>query len=90
MCLVLGEGVFYDGITFICAEHNADWRVVAFVHQFAFIIVNIHLHLSQILMRQVSDLKVDEDKALQDIVVKYKVYSEMPTVKRDSFLSCDE
>ena len=85
--VVLRQRVFYDSVAFIRTQHYADRRVIALVHQFSGIVVDVHLHLSQILMSKIAYLQINQYKAFEDIVVKYKVDIKIASVKADFLLT---
>ena len=58
--IILRQSVLYNSITFIGAEDNANRRCISFVHQLTSIVVDVHLHLTEILMRKLSHLKVNQ------------------------------
>jgi len=49
--IILRQSVLHNSITFIGAEDNANRRCVPFVHQLTSVVVDVHLHLTEILMR---------------------------------------
>ena len=58
--IILRQSVLHNSITFIGAEDNANRRCVPFVHQLTSIVVDVHLHLTEILMRKLPHLKVNQ------------------------------
>ena len=63
LVVVFGQRVLDNRVAFVRAEHDAYRRIVAFVHELTRVVVHIHLHLAQVLMRKVIGLKVDEHEA---------------------------
>ena len=90
MAVVLGKSVFDDGVALVRTEDDADGRVVALVHLLAGVVVDVHLHLSDVLMGKIARFEVNEDEAFQDIVIEYEVDMEVPPVEVDVLLPCDE
>lgn len=56
----------------------------------AVVIIHIHLHLPQVLMRDLSDLKINEDIALEDRMIEHQINKEMIPVQGDAFLPGQE
>ena len=90
LAVVLGEGVFDDGVALVRTEDDADGRVVAFVHLLAGVVVDVHLHLPDVLMGEIARFEVDEDEAFQNIVIEHEVDMEVPSVEVDVLLPCDK
>lgn len=70
MAVVLGERIFDDSIALVRTEDDADGRVVALVHFLAGVVVDVHLHLPDVLMGEIARFEVDKDETFQDIVIK--------------------
>ena len=90
MAVVLGKGVFDDGVALVRTEDDADGRVVALVHFLAGVVVDVHLHLPDVLMGEIARFEVDEDEAFQDIVIEHEVDMKVAPVEVDVLLPCNE
>ena len=88
--VVLWQGHFDDGVVFVLAEDNADGGVFFWQLDLAVVVVDVHLHLSNVLVLQFADFQVKEDEAAQEPVVKHQVYDEMLFVKREADLAAHE
>lgn len=51
-------------IILVSAEHDTNGRRIVLIHQFSSVVVDIHLHLTNVLVSQLSSFKVDQNKAL--------------------------
>ena len=71
----------------LTAQHNANGRIVALGALQVVIHPHIHVHLSHVLVGDLSLFQVDEDKALQEIVVENKVDVEVAHVGEDMLLT---
>ena len=90
MAVVLGERILDDGVALVRTEDDADGRVVALVHLLAGLVVDVHLHLSDVLMGEIARFEVDKDEAFQNIVIEHEVDMKVPPVEVDVLLPCDE
>jgi hypothetical protein len=54
------------------------------------VIVDVHLQLPEVLVRQLPDLEVQQDERASDPVVKHQVDEEMPAFERDPLLAAHE
>lgn len=88
--LAFGQSEFDDGVVFVGAEQNADGRVFIRRGFHSLVIIAIHLHLSDVLMRQFSEFEVDEREAPQGAMVKREVNVEVVAIDGDAFLTSDE
>lgn len=88
--VVLRQGHFNDGVVFVLAEDNADGGVFFWQLDLAVVVVDVHLHLPDVLVLQFADFQVKEDEAAQEPVVKHQVYDEMLFVKREADLAAHE
>ena len=61
--------------------------VVPWKFHLFFEIPDIEIHLTDVLMGQLADLQIDENKAFQDIVVKNKIDVKMVAIYGNSFLA---
>ena len=44
---------------------------------FSIIVVDIHLHLADVLMGEIFCLEINQHEAFQDVIIKYEIYVEM-------------
>lgn len=86
----LQHGVACDGFIFLGAENEADGGVVAFDFEEILVEADIAVHLPDILMGELADFEVDQDKAFQEVVVKDEVHIEFIILEDDTLLACDE
>lgn len=90
LAVVLGERIFDDGVALVRTEDDADGRVVALVHLLAGVVVDVHLHLPDVLMGEIARFEVDKDKAFQNIVIEHEIDVKVPPVEVDVLLPCNE
>src|SRR3954468_13003278 len=88
--VALGQGVPDDSLTLVRAQHDPDWWVLIGGRQLALIIVDVHLHLPQILVRQLSDLQVQKNKGPGESVIEYEINEEMLALESYPLLSPHE
>lgn len=69
------------GFVAVGAEDHADGRVIVRHAQFAVVVVDVELHLDEILLRQLADLEINQDVALQSGVVEGQVDVEVVAVE---------
>jgi len=72
------------------AQDYADRRILPFDHLCPFIIIDVHLHLSDVLMAELADFQIYENEAFRKTIVEYKVNIEMIATERNSLLARDE
>ena len=70
---VLGKGDFDQGGILFLAEHDADGVVLRLGSDVAVKVVDVHLHLAEVLMRELADLEVDEHVASQQPVIEDEI-----------------
>ena len=58
--------------------------------QLALVVVDIHLHLPEVLVGQLPDLEVQEDEGPGEPVVEHQIDEEMLAVERDPLLAGHE
>ena len=85
-----GEGVFDEGVVLLCAEQDADGWVVAFYHHILPIPAHVRVELSHILVREVLDLEVNENVALENAVIEHKIHEPVGVADQDALLSSFE
>lgn len=88
--VVLRQGHFDNGVVFVLAENDADGGVFLWQFDLAVVVVDVHLHLSDVLVLEFADFQVKEDEAAQKPVVKHQVHDEMLLVKREADLAAHE
>ena len=64
-------------LALVRAEHDPDRRVLVRGRQLALVVVDIHLHLPEVLVRQLPDLEVQQDEGAREPVVEHQVDEEM-------------
>ena len=68
-------------------EYDADGWVVAFAsHEFV-VHADIHIHLTYVLMADGIGLEIDEDEALEDVVVEDEIDVVVAFLRSDEFLT---
>ena len=85
-----GGGVFDKEMIFVSAEDDADRLVVTFDIFFLGEIIQVQVHLPNILMIDFAALEVDHHKAFQNAVIKQQVGIEMLSGYAHSVLAGDE
>ncbi len=68
--VALRQRVAHDGLALVGTEDDAEGRVLPVLGQFPRVVIDIHLHLPDVLVRQVADLQVQQDEAAREPVVK--------------------
>jgi hypothetical protein len=53
-------------------------------------VIHVHLHLPQILMRELSELEIDEHEAAKEAVVEDHVHVEVVSIEREALLPGNE
>ena len=85
---VFWQSEFYERIVLALAKKNADgWFLKILFHE-TVIVVDVHLHLTEILMGEVIHFQVNKDIALKQSVVEHNVNIEMSFLESESLLSC--
>ena len=84
---VFGQSDFYQCLVFLLAQHNADGGRFGIGFDVAVKVVDVHLHLAQILVRELADFEVDQHIAAQQAVVEHQVYKEVAVVKAEALLA---
>ena len=80
----------YDRFVLVSTENNAKRWVVPFATLEVIEHPNIHVHLADVLVRELRCFQVDQDKAFQQIVVKHKVNVKMRCFAADPKLPSHE
>ena len=57
--IVLRQGHFDNGVVLVLSENDANRRILFRQLHFAVVVVNVHLHLSDVLMLQLSDFQIE-------------------------------
>ena len=83
----LGQGDFNQCLVFLLAQHNADGSGFGVGFDVAIKVVDVHLHLAQILVRELANLEVDQHLATQQAVVKHQIHKEMVVGKGETLLA---
>ena len=87
MCVIFRQCVTYHSIIFLSTQNDSDRRIVTLVHHFPRVVIYIHLHLANVLMRQSVCFQINKDKALQNVVVEYKVNEKVLSIQSKAFLT---
>ena len=88
--LLRPQRIFHDRIILVRTQDQAQRWVVAVGASLFVKIVDVKLKLSQVLVRQLANLEIDQHKALENGVVKNQVDIEMIAINRDPLLASDE
>ena len=83
-------GVFDEQFVLVPGEDDADGRVVALGVLLGGEVAEIHVHLADVVVFDVVDFQIDEDKIAQDAVVENKIDPVMGVVEGDAVLPADE
>jgi hypothetical protein len=67
------EGVFDDDIIFLLAEEYADRLIFTLLSDLSIVVIHIHLHLSDILVCDLTDLEIDEDKTPKKPIIEDEI-----------------
>ena len=84
---VFGQGEFDDGLFGGLAEEEADGGVFLWELHLAVVVVHIHLHLAEVLMRELVELEVDDDVAAEEAVVEDEVHEVVVLVEGEALLA---
>jgi Cu/Zn superoxide dismutase len=71
----------------VLAEHDADGGILLAGFHEAVEVVDVHLHLPEVLMGDLADLQIDQDIAAQQAVVEDQIHEEMVFVEGESLLA---
>ena len=83
---VFGKGNLDQGGILFLAEHDADGVVLRLGSDVAVKVVDVHLHLPEVLMRELSNLEVDEHVGSQQTVIEDKIDEEVLFVEGEPLL----
>ncbi len=83
---ILRQGKVDEGIVLCPAKNHSNGRVLIVKFHFAIVIIDVHLHLAEVLVREFSDLEVDQDIAPEDAVVEDEVHIEMVSIEGEPFV----
>lgn len=84
---IFGEGEFDEGVFFAFAEDDADRRVFVGGFDEPIEVVDVHLHLAEVLVGEFVDFEVDQDVAAQESVVEDKIDVEVVFLEAEAFLA---
>ena len=90
LCVAFRQGVTYEHVALVGTEQDADRWIVTFVHLLAGVVVDIHLHLADVLMGEIFCFEIDQDETFQDIIIKHEVDVEMSAFDIEMFLPSNE
>ena len=83
---VFGQGELDDGLFGGFAQKEADGGVFVGELHFAVVIIDVHLHLPEVLMRRFVQLEVDDDVAAQEAVVEHQIDEVVVLIEGEAFL----
>lgn len=86
----LRQSHFNDGIVLVRAEEYPDGRILFWHLHHSIVVVHVHLHLSDVLMLQFSNLQVKENEAAQKPVVEYEINPKVMFIEGDAHLTADK
>lgn len=84
---VFGQGEFDDGLFGGFAEEEADGGVFVGELHLAVVVVHIHLHLAEVLMRGFVELEVDDDVAAEEAIVEDEVHEVVVLIEGEALLA---
>ncbi len=87
MCVPFWKSVANNSIVFLCTEYNSNRRIISLIHQLTSVVVDIHLHLTEVLMSQDIGFQVNQHKTFKNIVVKNKINEKVLSIQCESLLS---
>lgn len=90
LCVAFRQGVTYEHVALVGTEQDADRWIVTFVHLLTGVVVDIHLHLANVLMGEIFCFEIDQNETFQNVVVKHEVDVEMSAFDIEMFLPSDE
>lgn len=90
LCVAFRQDVTYEHVALVGTEQDADRWIVTFVHLLTGVVVDIHLHLANVLMGEIFCFEIDQDETFQNVVVKHEVDVEMAASDVEMFLTGDE
>ena len=83
---VLGQRQLHHGVVFLPAEHDADGGILLRQLHMAVVVVHIHLHLPEVLVREFAQLQVDDEVAAQEPVVEDEVEEVVVAIEGEALL----
>jgi len=78
---------FDESFVLSLAQDNADRGVFIIFLDVPIEVIDIHLHLSEVLMGQLADLEIDQDIAAQQSVIENKINKEMIRFESETLLA---
>lgn len=82
-----GKGEFDDGFFGGLAEQETDGGVFVREFHLTVVVVYIHLHLAEVLMRELVELEVDDDVAAQEAVIEDEIDEVVVFIEGEAFLA---
>ncbi len=90
LLIVFGKCDLDHRVVLVRAEHDAyGWRLVL-LPLVSVEVIDVHLHLTEILMRQLRELEIDQHEASEQAVVEDQVHVEVIATKGDALLPSHE
>ena len=80
------EGVFHQYFVFVGAEDDADGVGVAFHVLLSAEVVEVHVHLADVLVLHFAGFQVEQHEAAQYAVVEHQIHAVVAVVERDAKL----
>ena len=84
---VLREGEFHHGIVLFAAEQQADGGILLWQLHVAVVVIDIHLHLTEVLMGEFAKFQIDDEVAAEDAVVKDEVEEVVVAIEGEPLLA---
>jgi len=84
--IFLEDRILNDGLVFVRAQDDADGGVVIVAALEVVEHPDIHVDLADVLMAELAGLEVDDDEALEQVVVEHQVDVEVSTQLTPSIL----
>ena len=81
---------FNNGIVLVCAKEYPDGRILFRHLHHSVVVVHVHLHLTDVLMRQFANLQVKENETAQKPIVEYEINPKVMFVECDTHLTTDK
>ena len=83
---VFRQGEFDDGLFGGFTEEEADGGVFVGELHLAVVVVHIHLHLAEVLMRELVELEINDDVAAEEAVVEDEVHEVVVLIEGEALL----
>ena len=84
------DGVAHHGGIFVGAENDSHRWVVALTAPQVVVHANVHVHLSDVLVGELARLEIEEDEALEQVVVEDEIDVKVFGLGADALLPSDK